>query len=229
MAVLHCCLLFLSLLLLPLPAESSSLSPPDARPTDIGDYWEQEIAHGIMPVRNQGTSTLRIERAEGGCACTMIQDWSRDLAPGETGFVSFTFSTQGMVGEVTKTVHLFTDENPGENEWIGSFTARVRPWEMHAPEVLEMGRHTAADHVLRAYRLYRMHESWEVTGVTMPDPRLHVWFRRKNSRFWKIYFTVRPDAAPGKFFEVLTVHTNSATMPTLPLLVSGEIAAATQP
>ena len=68
----------------PAPVISIPLEEPD-----YGELLQGEVIVREFEVKNEGTSTLKIWRANPSCSCTKILDFPRSLEPGEKGVVKF--------------------------------------------------------------------------------------------------------------------------------------------
>src|SRR5690606_16214092 len=73
----------------------------------------------VFKYTNTGTSPLVVSNIQSTCGCTVPSDWTKQVAPGETGEMTVKFDGRGN-GVVTKSITLTTNT---EN---GSETVRIK-------------------------------------------------------------------------------------------------------
>ena len=57
---------------------------------------------------------LVVSNIKSTCGCTVPSNWTRDVAPGETGMFTVKFNGKGNGNKVTKTVTLTTNTEKGK-------------------------------------------------------------------------------------------------------------------
>src|SRR6266404_5569988 len=93
----------------------------DLHPT-IGD--KQAVAH--FKYQNVGTTPVHFKSVHPSCGCTAAQSQKEQVAPGEKGEVTATFSIGGRTGRQVKTVTVQTDDpNPTQATTILTLKANI--------------------------------------------------------------------------------------------------------
>lgn len=76
---------------------------------DFGDIY---LEHGIVTAKyeftNNGAEPFVIDDIEAACGCTDARSSRDTILPGEMGVISADFDPKGMIGTVTKWVHVFS-------------------------------------------------------------------------------------------------------------------------
>jgi len=89
--------------------------------TVVADKYEHDFGKisetgGIVnyefKIKNTGSEPLVITKVTTSCGCT-VPDWTKEpVAAGKNGFVKVTFDPKGRVGDMTKTLVVYTNGNP---------------------------------------------------------------------------------------------------------------------
>ncbi len=88
----------------------------------IGD--KQAVAH--FKYQNVGTTPVHFKSVHPSCGCTAAQSQKEQVAPGEKGEVTATFSIGGRTGQQVKTVTVQTDDpNPTQATTILTLKAMI--------------------------------------------------------------------------------------------------------
>lgn len=88
---------------------------------DFGTLEDGTPVETIFKYTNTGNSMLVVSDIKSTCGCTVPSNWTREVAPGETGEFSVKFNGKGA-NQVQKTVNLTTNtENGKESVRIKAF------------------------------------------------------------------------------------------------------------
>ncbi len=92
---------------------------------DFGNIIQGEKVLHSFKYQNVGKSPLRIKQAIGSCGCT-IPSYSQDLVE-PTGYneIHVEFDSDGLSGEIEKTITLYTNGNPNINQLVIKATILV--------------------------------------------------------------------------------------------------------
>ena len=91
---------------------------------DFGSINRGEVITRDITLRNAGTETLVIGRAEASCGCTGTLVSSDHIAPGETGSLQIMFNSKNFSGPVHKSITI--NSNAGEAaKTVLAFTVNV--------------------------------------------------------------------------------------------------------
>lgn len=102
-------------------ANSASLAAISFEETehDFGTIKNGTPVETIFKYTNTGSSPLVVSNIQSTCGCTVPSDWTKQVAPGETGEFKVKFDGRGN-GVVTKSITLTT------NTEVGSETVRIK-------------------------------------------------------------------------------------------------------
>ncbi len=120
--------------ILVLAALAGSLLLAQAKPSafvestivDLGAAPRGEMLEGSFKIENRGDAPLVIREVRAACACTVV-DFDEEIAPGESGTVSFELDTATLVGASVKAINVYT--NDAEKPRIDlSIRVESEPW-----------------------------------------------------------------------------------------------------
>jgi hypothetical protein len=102
-------------------AATNALGPRMTFPTNdynFGKVLSGELVKHVFIVSNAGDQTLEISKVEPGCHCTTVGDWSRQIAPGQTGEIPIQFDSRGFRGDVRKPIKVTANDKLALNQTI---------------------------------------------------------------------------------------------------------------
>lgn len=79
---------------------------------DFGTLKEGEEVHHEFKFKNSGDQDLVISQASGSCGCTVPEYPKAPVKPGDKGVIKVTFRSQGIAGQVAKTITLVANTTP---------------------------------------------------------------------------------------------------------------------
>lgn len=91
---------------------------------DFGTLEDGTPVETVFKYTNTGNSMLVVSDIKSTCGCTVPSNWTREVAPGETGEFAVKFNGKGA-NQVRKTVNLTTNTEKG-NESV-SIKAFINP------------------------------------------------------------------------------------------------------
>ncbi len=77
---------------------------------DFGEVWEGKVVQYRFEFQNIGTAPLLIPKPKAHCSCSSAADWSKQVAPGQTGFIPFQLRTQNKFGPVQAYLDIQTND-----------------------------------------------------------------------------------------------------------------------
>lgn len=127
-----------------------------------------EIEH-VFTITNSGPETLRLDRAQSDCGCTVAELKKKELASGESTEVHITFKAGALVGSFNKTVRIFVEP---EGSLVLSVRGRVQPDFIADPPALDFGEVRIGQQARRTVRLLPAREgaSWAYGEPYTLDP-----------------------------------------------------------
>ena len=80
---------------------------------DFGTIPNGTPVETVFKYTNTGKSMLVVSNIKSTCGCTVPSNWTKEVAPGETGEFNVKFNGKGNGNQVTKTVTLTTNTEKG--------------------------------------------------------------------------------------------------------------------
>lgn len=77
---------------------------------DFGKVWAGGVLVNGFVVHNVGTDVLRILEAKPKCACSVADDYPREIPPGGEGAIKFKLNTAGKSGPIAETIAIKTND-----------------------------------------------------------------------------------------------------------------------
>lgn len=91
---------------------------------DFGQLMAGEVISYSFKFTNTGDADLVISSCDASCGCT-VADYPRErIAPGKTGYITVSFKSQGMSGQLVKEVIVASNAQPSRTKLRISATVR---------------------------------------------------------------------------------------------------------
>jgi uncharacterized protein (DUF58 family) len=100
-------------LLIAVPALATPVISVEKPLHDFGSVTQGQKVDHLFTVKNRGDEPLVISQIRTSCGCTAATLSSKTIPPGKSGEVKVTFDSTNFAGQVTKTIHL--DSNDPHN------------------------------------------------------------------------------------------------------------------
>lgn len=204
------------------------------------DVWEGQTGELTIAFQNKSAQPLVLDRVEAGCHCTFPSLTTTIVAPGGLGGVYVRLASQGLAGELERTVQLFAK---GQADALASlsYDVLIKPRFRATPNEIDLGQASVATAHEWTFTLKRLYGQGLMTAVTVPDPRFEVvavrrqtnaakiyhalkigrgpveWLKNVGDPIWKIRLRQRANVAPGAVFSFAVVHVSDANA--APILV----------
>ncbi|MDT0557252.1 DUF1573 domain-containing protein [Ichthyenterobacterium sp. W332] len=81
---------------------------------DFGTIENGTPVETVFKYTNTGKSMLVVSNIKSTCGCTVPSNWTKEVAPGETGEFNVKFNGKGNGNQVSKTVTLTTNTEKGK-------------------------------------------------------------------------------------------------------------------
>lgn len=89
-----------------------------ARAYNFGRAAADSMVDCRIALTNTGTATLEISEVRPGCGCMKAGDWTRQIAPGQSGLVNIRLDTRNYTGNFAKSVFLTCNDPAQTNLMI---------------------------------------------------------------------------------------------------------------
>ena len=199
---------------------------------DLGAAPRGDVLEGSFEIENRGDAPLVIREVRASCACTVV-DFESEIAPGESGEVTFKLDTTTLVGASVKRVNVYT--NDAEKPRI-DFSIRVeaQPWVDAQPGyvryIIVQGYDQEKNDSLLKQVVYGRGGEFSIANVTSPHEWIEVAFHEAlpEERIdsapgsqWIIETRIAPDAPVGPITGFLEATLEHPQQKVLPIPVSG--------
>ena len=193
----------------------------------------EQITHDFV-IKNEGTATLEITRAEPGCGCT-VANFDKQIAPGQTGKVHAVLDTTGFSGPISKGITVYTSD-PDNPQITLIVKATIEPHISMKPGYARFLSVQGESTVGTISQTIWSPDGTDFTllSVTSPFPYIKVEYREAKAderqgtdlkgRQWKVDLTLDNVAAPvGSLADYIQVVTDHPKQKTIQIPVSGFI------
>ncbi|GJQ21156.1 MAG: hypothetical protein HBSIN02_15110 [Bacteroidia bacterium] len=194
------------------------------REIDLGRIYNGQIVKATIPLKNAGSSALKIIRISTSCGCTTVRQPEGEIPPGKTDMLEVEFNSSGFRGRATK--HVFIETNDQENQYV-SVTLSAEIVEELAPvgnsslvwfSDVPVGSAAQQRYVLKNISGRRL----TIKGIRSPSKDIRASYDKKvvaPQDTLSLMFTVQP-AKPGYVMETVYVETDSKNQSLVPVRVS---------
>ncbi len=191
---------------------------------DLGAVYNGNIVKASLKLTNGGTDRLFIQSIRTSCGCTTVKQPKTELKPGESDVLEVEFNSAGFRGEVTKYVHIET--NDPSNQYVSvSFKTMVKE-EMEPVNKfsllwfgdLQVGKPASLTYTLKNVGASKI----SIKKVKKVYAKLAVGYDKKTvspGDTVVVTVSVTPNKA-GYFNEAFTLETDSKNQPHVPIRVA---------
>ncbi len=188
-----------------------------------------KIKHSFRLV-NTTNHDIHIADYRTKCGCTDVRLGARDIPPGTQTFVEATLDTTKFQGYKASGLTLIFDR-PNFAEKDLNLTCFIRGDVLLNPGVVDFGlvsRNSNSSQTLTLNYLGGQ-TNWGVTKIQTLSPHITARLeeipgsRTGGSVQYRLTTTLNPTATTGYFKDEITLFTNDASTPTIPVSVTGEV------
>jgi hypothetical protein len=180
-------------------------------------------------IRNDGNAELKIREARAECACTVTR-FDATIAAGATGRVHVEFDPMDLLGPVSKTILVFTND-PAAPEVVLTVKAGVKPIFGVKPGYARYIYVQKEIPGVITQTIWSMDGSdFRILGVESPYPYLKTafWEAKPEERLadhpgkqWRVSTTLEPDSPVGALVKMVEITTDNPKQRKIELPVSG--------
>lgn len=195
---------------------------------DFGRVIAGAIVRHDFAYSNAGSATLKIERVEPSCDCTVVTNWSRSLAPGTAGTVSVEYhSSAGFRGEAHQSVRLLSNDpqQPETKLFLGGIV--WQPIEVNPPSAVFHISPEAKTNMSHGIRI----RNADAAPLFLSQPESNSkWFRaqiRTNTlgKDYEVLVVTAGTPNVGTTEGVIALKTTSTNLPLLSIPVTAMVPA----
>jgi hypothetical protein len=215
------------------PWANKFFSPRDPQPMVVHDFgtvpWGTKLTHRFAITNIYAVPMQITKDPTVGCGCTRVVQYTRKLAPRETGFVDI--EMDGAKFQGAKEVKIWVDFGPTYRSTavlqVRAFSrtdVALRPGQINFG-VVALGQQPS--HVVDV-QYSGQQINWQITQVdTAGAPNVKVEFQRMNAArgvtSYRLTASLKSDANPGTMQDQIILKTNDAASPMLLIPVAGTI------
>ncbi|MCU0303243.1 MAG: DUF1573 domain-containing protein [Thermoanaerobaculales bacterium] len=201
---------------------------------DAGAVSQGVVLDAVFDLVNEGTATLSVKAVRPTCGCT-VADFDREIAAGATGKIKAKLDTRDFSGPISKSILVMTDDSQNPTVTL-VIKADVKPYVEILPRPLVRFNAVLHEPLEQSFIVAAADPKSDLTvmGVKSSVPFLATAIRKlaadelvegKSKSQYEVTMSLTDDAPVGPVNGVLTVVTNLAEAPTVPVKVYGVIRA----
>src|SRR5262249_54010500 len=179
---------------------------------DFGSVEQGTAVQHQFALKNTGGGMVRIDGSTSSCGCTTAADDGQLVAPGQIAWVALTIDTSQLSGKTTKTAILKTSD-PQTPQVLLAVTGTVLSDLIVAPSTVYLGRVYRGDparHELVVGAGRPGNLAYGVSYVDTESLAVHARVEPGDKPGQqKVVVELDYDAPPGRFNDLLTIHTTS--------------------
>lgn len=221
-----------TLLVAPLSAQPQPKAFMEKLIHDFGAISRGDKVTTTFEIENRGEAPLELTEVRVACACTVV-DYSREIAPGETGQITVELDSTSVDGPTTQRMQVFTND-PDAARIDLAVQADSRPLIRAEPGfvryvIVQGFDDTKNDPTVRQKIFARTHPEFQITRVESPLPFISASFRKPTAEelteeqkpLWIVETRISPEAQVGALSGYLKVYTDHPDQEVLPIPMSG--------
>ncbi len=205
---------------------------------DFGKINQDEKHTHVFKFRNMGDATLKIEKVNTSCGCTVTSVSRNEIPPKETGEIEVQFDSGSFEDEVTKTIYVYSND-PDEATTNLKIKATIHTVISVKPRLIYFGKIDKGQSAARDAKVYINEEGVKIKGVESTSEYLSArllnpdWEQNKNvassgsddeaKKYSILEVKLSPDAKVGRFSDRIKISTDSPKKPLLYVSVQAEV------
>ncbi len=194
---------------------------------DFGTVARGAKAEFAFELTNLYEETIHIASVRSSCGCTSPTITKDTLKTWEKGSILATYNTRSFLGKRSATITVTIDK-PYYAEVHLEVSGFIRGDVVFHPGAVELGEVEQGDSVERKIAvLYAGRDDWQILDVRSSNPNYEVELteqqRQRGQVRYEMLVRVKPGMEPGYIQDELTVVTDDARNPIIPLPIEGRI------
>lgn len=194
----------------------------DGKEHNFGEVLGLDKIEHVFKFRNEGKADLKIDKVNTTCGCTAALLSANTIPPGGKGEITATFTVGNRQGPQTKHIYVLSND-PAEPKASltlkGTITppvsvepssVRIQDRDMATPRTVKITQTT--DETLTLGEITQRLKL--VTATLKEEEPLN------GRKCYTLVVASKPDTAPGRYFENISIKTNLAKKPTIDIPVS---------
>jgi hypothetical protein len=218
----------------PAPAPSAVLTGPkiqfDGREYDFGKAAAGEFVKHVFLVTNTGTDTLEISKVHPSCGCTTTGEWSRKIAPGQSGTIPIQFNSTHYNGSVTKTIDVTSNAKNQPNATLILKGVVWKPIDIAPQTAVITIQSDETNTTSTSVRIVNQTES-EVTisNLTSTSPAFTGEVKTvKPGKEYELIITAHPPFPQGNNSATVSLNTSLSNVPAISVTAIASVQQAVQ-
>ena len=215
--------------------DANVLGPPKIacdQPTfDFGTVDNSETVNHTFIIKNIGVSTLNISQVKPACGCTVANISSKVVEPGETSEITANLSLKGKTGRQSKYMTVYSNDPTGGGlmrlTMVGTATSEL----MFTPSSLNFG--TLSENQQKTMEVTVKNNAAAPVKVTKVESTNNTTSYEVETvaegKEYKVKVTNSKFLPAGRFYDSITISTDSPKVPSQRVSVFGNIGTAPVP
>ena len=195
---------------------------------DFGVIATGSEAIKVVSIQNRTSATLHISSTSTACRCAEASSPGKDaLQPGESTTIEVRMNTRSFKQQRDTSLTIQFD-SPQFAEVRIPITAYIRTDVVFEPGKVDFGkREFLAGGTTKVSIAYAGRPDWQIRDIKITNPDLKYKLQEKSRNggnvTYELEMSLAPQASPGRIRDMITLVTDDATNPYVPLLVEGTI------
>jgi len=185
----------------------------DQKEYNFGEAIGVDKIEHIFKFRNEGKGELKIEKVNTTCGCTAALLSSKQVPPGGTGEITATFTIGSRQGPQTKHIYVLSND-PSEPKATLTIKGAIIPQVSVSPTSLSLSNRdgAASRSVTIAQTLPEELTLGKISQrLNLLNTKLAEAAPENGKKRYSLEISLKPDVEPGRYFETVSVETNSKT------------------
>lgn len=182
---------------------------------DFGKIISGEVVKHSFVFTNTGGQSLQISGVSSTCGCAVINTWSRQVEPGQTGTIPIEIHSQNLDGKVDKEIAVQCNDPAHPMVRLKVKGTVWKPIEIIPPNAVFNLSLDAPSNLVRVVRiLNKSEQSLELSGPASDQPLITALLRTNQpGKEYQVTIRLEPPKTSGHIFGKVKLKTSLSQMP----------------
>jgi len=153
---------------------------------DLGNVIQGDKVFTKFLFTNRSNNTIKIISVKPTCGCTIADDYTHEVKPGDTGYIAVEFDSTSRSGEVYKTITVFTNSEKNDQYKL-VITGKITEYILSNPDFISFGYVYPKDKVQKQVSLKlnpKIKDSFEIVSVEAQHDFINInWNKSSNNNY----------------------------------------------
>jgi Protein of unknown function (DUF1573) len=199
----------------------------DKHKVDLGVVARGADVHYYVKVKNIYKEAVHISNIRTTCGCTAAKVAKRTIKTHETALIDLEINTRKFMRRKDTNV-IVTFDKPLYAEVRIPLTVYIRTDVVFTPGCIEFGNVEKGQGLKQTINVaYSGRSSWTIKDIKNKNPNIDIKIEEKSrvgrNVNYQLICTLKPTAPAGKFNQQITLVTDDASNPYVPVIVKGNV------